>query len=427
MNARPPRILWIINKMPPAVARLEGRHGVRGAWLDSYIEVVGDSELYELVIAYPSHEGDTRDQLIDGIRYCSLPVTRSKGGVSRVIGRWRHQVISQLALDAVRALVEQVDPDLIHLHGAEDGYGLALLDSGIPRVLSVQGSPTSILPLYVRGFDRYYVASQSVLELLRGTGAIHHHLNLAARARAERAIMASMRNVIGRTDWDRRLCAVLAPHAVYHHCDEPMRLPFHESRWSRSGAVPQRILALVGQYPWKGVGTMLRGFAEYLEQSPGAELVLVGLVNGSDHERAARRHVKSVGLGHSVRLTGEINAEQLVEELLECSVFVNPSHIENGSNALSEAMMLGVPCVATATGGMLTTTQYGRGALLVQDGDAEALAGALLEMDRNPETASAIADEGFRIARARHDRQTILNQLVSIYSEILDESPGTVA
>ncbi len=427
MSSRAPRILWIINKVPPAVSRLEGRMGVRGAWLDSYIEVVGDSRRFELVVAYPSTSGDGRDELIDGIRYCGLPVPTEKGAVSRALKRWRHEVVSRPTLEAVHSLVESVRPDLIHLHGAEDGYGLAVIDSGAPRVLSVQGSPTSIIRLYLRGFDRHYAAAQTLWDFLRGAGAFHHHMNLAARARCERAIMASLTNVIGRTDWDRRLCAILAPNARYHHCDEPMRVPFHMSHWSQGDAVPHRVLALVGQYPLKGVATMLRGFAQYLEHTPGAELVLVGLVHGSDHERATRRHLKATGLCDSVRLTGEIGAEQLVTELLACSIFVNPSHIENGSNALSEAMLLGVPCIATATGGMLTTTQYGRGALLVQDGDAEALAGALLEIEGDLESALARADEGRRIASARHDRAAILAQITAIYAEILAESTAPEA
>src|SRR5437867_3804223 len=40
---------------------------------------------------------------------------------------------------SVRKRIIEVNPDLIHVHGTEYGYGLAALDCGVPLLVSMQG------------------------------------------------------------------------------------------------------------------------------------------------------------------------------------------------------------------------------------------------------------------------------------------------
>lgn len=412
-------MLWFINKVPLAVAQSVGMSSVRGGWLDSYIEIVRDEAGIDLTVAFPDWTDCTPKARIDGVSFVGLPTGEPGSGLGGVIGRWRHDVAPRSVLAAAGRLIADVDPDLIHLHGAELCFGLAVCGSSVPTVLSIQGSPTVIRQLYLRGIDRYCVRSLSFVEFLKGRGLVHDHVRLKARAANEALIMASVGHIAGRTEWDRRLASVMAPQAVYHLCDEPMRLAFHQASWSAEAAQPGRIVSTSGNYALKGVSTLLRALDILRRIEPEITLVLVGVVPGAQHEGAAMRHVRALGIENRVTMMGEVDAETLARELTQASVFINPSHIENGSNALSEAQLVGVPCVVSSAGGMVTTADRGSAALLVQDGDAEELAGAVLSLLNNPDEASRLGERGRTLARVRHDRDRIRALILSMYEEML--------
>ena len=64
------------------------------------------------------------------------------------------------------------------------------------------------------------------------------------------------------------------------------------------------------------------------------------------------RLVRRWHLESMVSWLGALAADRLAQELECSSLFVLPSHIENESNALIEAMLGGLPCVASSVGGV---------------------------------------------------------------------------
>lgn len=415
----PRTVLWFINKVPQAVARRVGASNARGGWLDAYIEIVGAEPGIELVVAFPDESGRVRGVEIGGVTYTGLPTWEPASRVGRVVARWRRDVAPQHVLTAAERLTRDTRPDIIHLHGAESCYGLAVRHPDVPTVLSVQGSPTAIRRFYLRGFDRYLLRSLSLGSLLKGRGPIHYHARMKAQATNEAAIMASVGHIAGRTEWDRRLASVMAPQAVYHRCDEPLRPAFYEASWRPGAAVPGRILCISGDYALKGVGTLLRAIDILRRIVPETSLVIAGVPPGSEDQRACVRHARALGIEDRVTLPGEVDAETVAKLLTEASVFVNPSHIENSSNALCEAQLVGVPCVASSAGGLTTLADHGSAALLFQDGDAPALAGALLSLLSDRDEAAELGLRGRMLARTRHDRSRIRSQILSLYDEML--------
>jgi hypothetical protein len=112
------RVLWLINKVPPAAVRSNAAVGVRGGWLDSYIEVFGPSDDFELHVAYPSALTSIDECVVDNVHYWGLPSGWEASPLTRILRRWRHEVINPRTIAAVREVVDTVAPDLVHLHGA---------------------------------------------------------------------------------------------------------------------------------------------------------------------------------------------------------------------------------------------------------------------------------------------------------------------
>jgi glycosyltransferase involved in cell wall biosynthesis len=113
-----------------------------------------------------------------------------------------------------------------------------------------------------------------------------------------------------------------------------------------------------------------------------------------------------------------LNERELIEKLKEAHIYIMPSHIENSSNSLCEAMILGMPCIATYAGGTGSILKDGEEGILIQDGDPWAMAGAILELYRNKELSIKYGINARNRALKRHDKNKIVNDLLEIYKNI---------
>jgi glycosyltransferase involved in cell wall biosynthesis len=135
--------------------------------------------------------------------------------------------------------------------------------------------------------------------------------------------------------------------------------------------------------PVKDFFTLLTAFAKLRAKRP-ARLLLLGdgpLRAGLEKEAA------SLGLAGSVELPGAV-AEPM-PYFARAAAVVSSSRYEGFGNVLVEALACGAPVVSTdCPGGPRTILDGGRYGRLVPVGDAEALAGAMLEaLDARPDPA----------------------------------------
>lgn len=108
-------------------------------------------------------------------------------------------------------------------------------------------------------------------------------------------------------------------------------------------------------------------------------------------------------------VTLEGNHSDIHEKLAECSLFVMTSEYEGLSNALIEAMMIGLPCISTDYPGadeLITNNINGR---LIKRGDAQELANTIIEMYNNVDIKNRIAKQGKEDADA-YKKERVLMQ-----------------
>jgi len=117
---------------------------------------------------------------------------------------------------------------------------------------------------------------------------------------------------------------------------------------------------------------------------------------------------------------GSLAAEDLAEELTKSTIYIHPSHIENSPNSVCEAMLTGMPVIATLAGGIPSIVDNLKEGILVQDGDPYALAGAIVELLKDPGQARKLGETAREKALSRHRPENIINQLTGIYSRILN-------
>jgi glycosyltransferase involved in cell wall biosynthesis len=100
-------------------------------------------------------------------------------------------------------------------------------------------------------------------------------------------------------------------------------------------------------------------------------------------------------------------------------VYVHPSHIENSSNAIQEAMLLGMPVVATNVGGTPSLFTDNKEGLLVQSKDPYAMAGAILECLQSPEKSKEMGSKARLLGLKRNDNKKICEELIKTFGEVI--------
>src|SRR5262249_34746824 len=162
---------------------------------------------------------------------------------------------------------------------------------------------------------------------------------------------------------------------------------------SRGDARPQLGIATEGRHvvfvgrlvAEKGLSTLLRGWQAIAREIGAAHLHLVG-------EGPLRRDLvdESRRLGTSDTVTFHGEQPNVIAFLHAADCFVLPSTIEGMSNALLEAMAVGLPLVATRIPGTEALVEDGRNGVLVPANDAQELAQAVITLLKDRGRAAAL-------------------------------------
>jgi glycosyltransferase involved in cell wall biosynthesis len=163
--------------------------------------------------------------------------------------------------------------------------------------------------------------------------------------------------------------------------------------------------------PRKNVGLLLEAFARARAARPELELVLTG----NDPLASIREKVAALGLGEAVRFVGYQTPAELVLLYQGAELFVLSSTQEGLGISLLEAMACGLPAVSTRCGGPEGVLAEGHTGLLVDNGDAEAFAGAVLGLLGDPARLEAMRANCAEYARAHFARPLIEDRLLDAF------------
>jgi glycosyltransferase involved in cell wall biosynthesis len=153
--------------------------------------------------------------------------------------------------------------------------------------------------------------------------------------------------------------------------------------------------------PVKDLPTLLRAFARVHRELPAARLILVGNIEAS----AITAQIAALDLSNVVRLTGAVSHTDLPALYQVATAYVHSSYYEGLGLVLIEAGAAGLPVVSTATDGARDIVIERETGFLVPIGDAEAMAGRVIEVFSHPERASKMGERARRHVAERFDQQ----------------------
>ncbi len=217
----------------------------------------------------------------------------------------------------------------------------------------------------------------------------------------------------------------LSSQKVYHIVNgtdlDRLRIPANPSqKRSELGFAPDDLL--IGNVArLKGYHSLKKGHEDFLQAAalvlaevPRAHFLVVGDGEAQSYLEGMAR---DLGLGDKVHFLG-FRRDAL--EIMAClDLFVLSSHWEGLPRTLTEAMGLGIPCLATAVDGIPELTGDGAGALLVPAQSPPALAQGILRLIRDRPLGQRLAAEGQRRVWERYDGRIMTQQTEALYLRLL--------
>lgn len=185
----------------------------------------------------------------------------------------------------------------------------------------------------------------------------------------------------------------------------------------REGMPPTPVIITVGNVrAVKGHDTLIEAAAITLRTYPEAQFRIYGEVLEPAFYDQMQRRIAELGIGRQLQFMGSVADPGPL--LRKSSLFVLPSRSEGFSNAIVEAMMAGLPVVATTVGGNAEAVAQEATGLLVPPDQPEALAAALCRLLEHPEQLTQMGEAGQKKATECFSSDGMIRRLTSIIQSL---------
>jgi glycosyltransferase involved in cell wall biosynthesis len=301
------------------------------------------------------------------------------------------------ALRALRDLIGELQPDVVHTHSTKAGLvgRAACRQVGFRRVLYTP-----------HGFS----FQMNVAAPLR-----------CAYAEMERNLARSTYRIIAVCESERqlalrwRICepqrCVVIPNGIEFR---PPPAIVRAAKLEKLGLTPDvKLILCVGDLrPQKGHLYAVGALPAVLRQYPNTVLAIAG---SGELERALEARAKALGVRDHLLLLGL--RSDVPELLVCCDVFCQPSLWEGCPYAVIEAAGMDCAVVGSAVPGITDLVQDGVTGWLVPPGNSEALAQALLSALADRQERRRRGQAAAQYVRTRHSIEQMVAQTAKLYEE----------
>lgn len=409
------RILWITNIMlPPVCEALELPVPSIGGWMYSSLKRLKKAGIGVIAVATVYSGKKLIEIQIDDVTYYLLPLN-GKSAIKY------NKHLEPLWF----SIKESFKPDIVHIHGSEYPHGLAYVRScgtgGV--VVSIQGILSSYARYYSAGINYKNIKRYLTFrDFVKFDNILKGQRTFERRGILEKELLQSVKHIIGRTDWDHAHTWAINPQALYHFCGETLRDSFYNHRWEYDKCEVHTIFVSQSNYPIKGLHMLLEAMPLILRHYPDTQIYVAGgdptnlpwwRITG--YGKYLRRLIDKYNLRNNITFTGMLSEEPMCQRYLKSNLFLCCSSIENSPNSLGEAQLLGMPCVASFSGGIPEIVDYNTN-VLYRFEETEMLANKVCEVFAKGYNSQ----ESFNVDR--YDPKLNLVTLLNIYESIYQKN-----
>ena len=422
------KILWIVNLVLNDFSlHLYGKES-NGVWMDALLEDFKQKGEHELVVATALPIKESVKYEKGGVIYYALPDNypllydeNKKGNIL-----------------AWKTLLESEKPDLIQVWGTEFTHGLCALRQAknIPSVIYMQGYLGSIARYYQAGIPYEDLKKTVTLrDFLKGDSILQQQKKYQKSALKEREMLTLAGNIISENEWCNSNIKSIVPQIKTYACALSINKVFAQKEWDLEKVERHSITCTASGYTIKGLHVAFRVAALLKEEYPDLKVFVPGtkMVGGKSFKERLKKNgytkyienlIEELGIEDNIVWLGRISQEELANQYAKSHAFLMSSAIENHSSSLKEGMMVGVPCVSSAVGGIPEYLSHGENGFLYRFEEYPLAAKYIKDIFENDELAKSLSKNARESAVKLHESNDLYQKIIQIYNEVLKGSKG---
>lgn len=293
------------------------------------------------------------------------------------------------AIKEIRSNIKHIKPNIIHVHGTRAG--------ALGRLAAIGLKAPVIYTEHL--WTKDYHLSSHLENIFQITGMwfldMFTNLNIAVSQAVKDFLISSQ---ISRPEKIKVIYNAVKP----------------ASKKAKIFAGDEVILGTVGTLnQQKGIQHLIRAIPKIIQEFPKVKLIIVGEGVYKDHLKDL---VKTLKLEKSITLIGF--AKEVEDEMMKFDIYVQPSISESFGLAIIQAMSLGLPIVATSTGGIPEVVTTGKSGILVEAGKPEALSSAILTLLRDHPKAKEMGKLAAEEVKIKFNLDDLIGETESVYEEV---------
>lgn len=319
-----------------------------------------------------------------------------------------------------RKLLKEPDLDLIHLHTAKrlGGIGrLAAQKRNIPYVISIHGG---MIDVPADEAATWTAPTAGTLEWGKLLGMMVGSRRVLDDAGAIICVDCSESERMKKRYPNKRVEFV--PNGV-----DPA--PYEKGDGSRFRkeqgiAADQKIILNISRIdPQKNQLLAVEVLDRTRRAGENAKLVLIGPVTNVEYHAALEAAIKEKGLSEHVLLIPGLppGSQMLYDAYTSADLFLLSSNHEPFGIVILEAWAAGAPVVAASVGGVPDFTHHEEDILRFERGNAAEATEHTLRILQNPDLAQSLRDAARKLVQVRYHWDTITQQLIDLYKEVIEE------
>ena len=325
-------------------------------------------------------------------------------------------------------ILNEFKPDIIQVWGSENPLKLLPFINQYPaaKVLTMQGVLGSIADRSLIGLSfNNIISTIGIREIIKRQNIYTVAQSFNDEAVHENEMIKQSGYIITQSNWTDTQIRHLNTKAIFYRVQRELRHEFISlgRKWTDFTHENPIVYSAAIGYTLKGLHTLIRAISIVSQFFPHVELRLAGITGrrdwlGDGYLRFILKEIKKHNLEGNIVWLGPIAAKDIVKNLQESSVFVNPSMVESYSMVVAEAMAVGTPSVISYAGAMPELAEDKKEALFFTPGDYKQLAHKIISLLTNEQLSKSISIAAQSRSNKRIQENDNAAQQYQIYQDI---------